>query len=99
MVISDQLAQAEIPHLLVGEPPGNQPRLGESTDPVGTLELLGLYPEFDEFYYNKRWISVFLGDYATACNFGQKLIRRVGLRMMGFESPPEFIHVDRVGFD
>lgn len=99
MVISDRLAQAAIPHILIGGPPHDRPRLGESIDPAGTLELLEFYPEFDRFYFKKRWITVFVGDYATACNFGPSLGRSAGLRMMGFRSPSEFIHVDRVGFD
>ncbi len=99
MAISDWLSQAKIPHLMVGAPPTDLPRLGESIDPAGTLILLRYYPEFDRFYYRKRWISVFLGDYATSCNFGQNFGRVVGLKMLGFTSPSEFIHVDRVGFD
>ena len=99
MVISDQLTQAGLPHILIGSPPNDQPRLGESIDPAGTLELLELYPELDRFYFKKRWITVFVADYATACKFGRSLGRNAGLRAMGFQSPPEFIHVDRVGFD
>ena len=99
MVVSDRLARAALPHILIGGPPNDQPRLGESIDPAGTLELLEFYPEFSRFYYKKRWITVFVGDYATACNFGPSLGRNVGLRTMGFRAPPQFIHVDRVGFD
>lgn len=99
MAISDWLSKARIHHTMIGAPPNNLPRLGESIDPAGTLEMLRFYPEFDEFYYRKRWISVFLGDYATSCNFGQNFGRLVGLRMLGFKSPSEFIHVDRIGFD
>lgn len=99
MVISDRLTRAGIPHVLLGDPPDDRPRLGESLDPAGTLELLESYPEFDDFYYKKRRINVFAGDYATTCDFGQTLARTFGLRMMGFESPPEFLDVDRVGFD
>lgn len=99
MFISDWLSRAGIDHVMIGAPPNRLPRLGESIDPAGTLELLRFYPEYDRFYYRKRWISVFLGDYATSCNFGQNFGRQVGLRMLGFNSPPEFVHVDRVGFD
>lgn len=99
MAISDWLSKARIHHTMIGAPPNNLPRLGESIDPAGTLEMLQFYPEFDEFYYRKRWISVFLGEYATSCNFGQNFSRRIGLRMLGFTSPSEFIHVDRIGFD
>lgn len=99
MVVSDRLSRAKIPHVLLGEPPDEQPRLGVSLDPAGTLSLLEFYPEFDDFYHKKRGITVFTGDYATACDFGQTLARSVGLAMMGFQSPPEFLDVDRVGFD
>jgi flavin-dependent dehydrogenase len=99
MAISDWLSREKIDHILVGARPNNLPRLGESIDPAGTLELRRYYPEYNEFYYRKRWISVFLGDYATTCNFDQNFNRRLVLRLLGFTSPPEFIHVDRVGFD
>lgn len=99
MFISDWLTRAKIDHILIGGAPNTLPRLGESIDPAGTLAMLRYYPEFKQFYYRKRWISVFLGEYATSCNFGQNFGRLVGLRLMGFTSPPEFIHVDRVGFD
>lgn len=99
MAISDWLTRAEIEHVMLGAPPSDLPRLGESIDPAGTLILLRHYPKFEQYYYRKAWISVFLGDYATSCNFGQNFGRVVGLKMLGFTSPSEFIHVDRVGFD
>lgn len=99
LLISDRLSQEEIPHVLLGDPPGDQPRLGESLDPAGTLALLEAYPELDDFYYKKAGISVFLGDYATACDFSPTLARSLGLRMLGFPAPDVFIDMDRVGFD
>lgn len=99
MVISDRLSGAGVSHVLIGEPPDDQPRLGESLDPAGTLELLDHYPEFDGFYHKKRGISVFTGDCVTVCNFSQSVPRSLGLRVMGFQSPPEFIDIDRIGFD
>jgi flavin-dependent dehydrogenase len=99
MAISDWLTRDKINHVMIGAEPNSLPRLGESIDPAGTLELLRYYPEYKEYYFRKRWISVFLGDYATTCNFGQNFNRVVGLRLLGFNSPEEFIHVDRVGFD
>lgn len=99
MVISDQLTRADISHVLIGDPPGDQPRLGESLDPAGTIQLLNSYPEFDEFYHKKRGITVFSGECVTTCDFSQTAARSLGLRMMGFQSPPEFIDIDRVGFD
>ena len=97
--ISDWLTRAGIKHVMLGAPPTDLPRLGESIDPAGTLALLRYYPEFEQYYYRKAWISVFLGEFATTCDFSQNFARVVGLKMMGFTSPPEFIHVDRVGFD
>lgn len=99
MAISDWLTRDKIDHVMIGAKPNNLPRLGESIDPAGTLELLKYYPEYDEFYYRKAWISVFLGKYATTCDFSQNFNRIVGLKLLGFDSPEEFIHVDRVGFD
>lgn len=99
MAISDWLTRDKIDHILIGAKPNNLPRLGESIDPAGTLELLRYYPDYNEYYFRKRWISVFLGDYATTCNFGQNFNRIVALKLLGFTSPEEFIHVDRVGFD
>ncbi len=99
MAISDWLTREQIDHILIGAEPTDLPRLGESIDPAGTLELLKYYPEYDEFYYRKAWISVFLGNFATTCDFSQNFNRIVGLKLLGFDSPEEFIHVDRVGFD
>lgn len=99
MAISDVLSQHKISHIMLGAPPNDLPRLGESIDPAGTLELLRYYPQYDKLYYKKSWITVFLGDYATSCNFNQDLVRIVGLPLIGFRSPPQFIHVDRVAFD
>ncbi len=99
MAISDWLTKAKIAHMMIGGEPNRLPRLGESIDPAGTLILLRYYPEFERYYFRKKWISVLLGEYATSCNFGQNFGRVVGLKMLGFTSPPEFIHVDRVGFD
>ena len=99
MAISDRLSRANISHILLGAGPNTLPRLGESLDPAGTLELLRSYPEYKQFYFKKRWISVFVGDYATACKFDQSLTRILALRMMGFRSPAQFVHVDRIGFD
>ena len=99
MFISDMFSQQGIAHILLGAPPNDLPRLGESIDPAGTLELLRFYPEYDDLYYKKRWITVFLGDYATSCNFDQDFARIAGLRLIGFKSPAQFIHVDRIAFD
>ncbi|MFN2137677.1 MAG: NAD(P)/FAD-dependent oxidoreductase [Candidatus Promineifilaceae bacterium] len=99
MAISDWLTRGGVDHIMIGAAPNNLPRLGESIDPAGTLELLKYYPEYDQFYYRKAWITVFLGNYATSCDFSQNFNRVVGLKLLGFDSPPEFIHVDRVGFD
>ena len=99
MAISDWLTRSKMDHILIGAEPNDLPRLGESIDPAGTLEILRYYPEYNEFFFRKKWISVYLGEYATTCNFGQNFNRQIGLRLLGFNSPPEFIHVDRVGFD
>jgi flavin-dependent dehydrogenase len=99
MAISDWLSKARIPHLMLGKPPNRVPRLGESMDPAGTIEMLRYYPEYSQYYFKKRWITVYLGEYATACNFDSGLTRTIGMRLMGFQSPASFIHVDRIGFD
>ena len=57
--ISDWLTRAGIKHVMLGAPPTDLPRLGESIDPAGTLALLRYYPEFEQYYYRKAWISVF----------------------------------------
>ena len=51
MAISDVLSQNSIAHIMLGAPPNDLPRLGESIDPAGTLELLRYYPQYDELYY------------------------------------------------
>ncbi len=99
VAISHYLSQARMPHLLLGAVPGDQPRLGESIDPAGTVALLEFFPEYAEFYFPKRYVSVYSGKYASICDFKANRMRSLGLRMLGFRSGDEFVHVDRIGFD
>jgi cation diffusion facilitator CzcD-associated flavoprotein CzcO len=69
MAISRTLSRASVPHVLVGGPPGDTPRLGESLNMEGTFGLQELFPEFSRFFYPKRVVTGYLAGHSLTCNF------------------------------
>lgn len=101
MVISLSLAKARVSHVLVGPTPNDAPRLGESINLEGTLDLLRLCPDLASFFYDKTDLLIYLGDFVARCDFriAHKATRRAFFRLTGFQPPKQLVHVDRVGFD
>jgi flavin-dependent dehydrogenase len=101
MAISRTLANARVPHVLVGGPPGTLPRLGESLNLEGTIGLWELFPELSRFYYPKKVVTGYLGDRVIECDFDTdaKRISRVIFGALGYRAVPEFLQFDRLGFD
>jgi flavin-dependent dehydrogenase len=101
MAISRTLTRAAVPHVMVGGPPGDTPRLGESLNMEGTFGLLELFPEFSRYFFPKRVVTGYLGDFSLTCNF--QLDRSPGAhviyRALGRRPVPEFLQFDRMGFD
>ncbi len=101
MSISHTLARARIPHVLVGGPPGTLPRLGESLNLEGTLLLLEMFPDLARFYFPKRAVVGYMGDYGITCDFdtAEAAVSRGIFRALGYTACPEFLQFDRLGFD
>lgn len=102
MMISYVLSQAHIPHVMIGEPPDQLPRLGESLNLDGTLGLLEFFPEFAQYYYPKKYSVGYLGEHTFICTFARgrvSKIARLFFKLLGYQTPVELIQFDRLGFD
>lgn len=102
MMISFMLSKAHMPHVMIGEPPNQLPRLGESLNLDGTLGLLEFFPEFSQYYYPKKYSVGYLGDYTFICTFARGRISRMArlfFALLGYQTPVELIQFDRLGFD
>ena len=101
MSISHCLSRAGIDHLLLGRRPDGAPRLGESMNLEGSLLLLETFPELSRFYFSKKQVLGYCGDYEVVCDFdvGQRAVSRMVFRALGYDPMDEFLQVDRIGFD
>jgi flavin-dependent dehydrogenase len=99
--ISHCLSLASIDHLLIGAKPGTSPRLGESMNLEGTLLLWEMFPQLARFYFPKREVLGFLGEYEVLCDFdvAERAVSRAIFRTLGYAPATEFLQVDRIGFD
>lgn len=99
--ISHCLSRAAIDHVLIGRRPDMSPRLGESMNLEGTLLLLETFPQLSRFYFPKKQVLGYCGDYEVVCDFdvSQRAVSRVIFRALGYDYVDEFLQVDRVGFD
>ncbi len=101
MVVSRSLARAGVRHVLVGGPPNDLPRLGESLNLEGTLAVTEWLPEYAEHYFAKDSTLGYNGDYELDCTFDldrSRVARRI-FRLLGHEPPTALLHVDRLGLD
>ena len=101
--ISRALSRAGIDHLLVGPPPDPEgPRLGESLNLEGSLDILDYFPELQAAYTAKSAVTSHLGDIEVRCDLNMQRSRTSAAfyAAIGYKRPPEaFLHVDRRGFD
>ncbi len=101
LVTSIKLSRAKKRHVLIGAPPNNLPRLGESLNLEGSISLLEMFPEFGKYYLTKKLSAGLLGDYALTCDFcldRRKWATRF-LKALDYVPPPGFLHLDRMGLD
>jgi hypothetical protein len=99
MAISDSLSRSEIQHVLIGAPPTDSHRLGESLDGVGSRTLMRTFPELQRFCYTKRYVIGLFGKYVMGVYLeSPPKVHRLA-RMLGIEIENHLIHVDRTGFD
>lgn len=101
MMISEMLSKAQIHHFMIGDPPNQLPRLGESLNLDGTLGLLELFPEFAQYFYPKKYSVGYLGEHTFLCEFaqGRVLSSRLFFGLLGYKAPQWLIQFDRLGFD
>ena len=99
--VSHSLSQAGIEHVLIGGRPGTRPRLGESLNLEGTLLLKQMFPQLSRFYFQKKEVRGYLGDYEVLCDFdvGRSLASSVVSTLLGPVPGDSFLQVDRLGFD
>ena len=99
--ISHSLSLASVDHVLIGRRPEMSPRLGESMNLEGTLLLWEMFPQLSRFFFPKREVLGYLGDYEVLCDFAvsQRAVSRAIFRTLGYAPAEEFLQVDRIGFD
>lgn len=102
MAISRTLGRKNINHILIGDAPNDiPPKLGESLNGEGSLDLEEFFPEFSQHYYPKKNIVFYTGKLVSSCNFdGSKWPQIVQFcKLTGFNIFNQLLHVDRVNFD
>ena len=99
--ISYCLSRAAVDHVLIGRRPDASPRLGESMNLEGTLLLLETFPQLSRFYFPKKQVLGYCGDYEVVCDFdvSQRAVSRLIFRALGYAPVDMFLQVDRIGFD
>src|SRR3954469_472848 len=91
--ISCMLSRASVPHVLIGGPPNALPRLGESLNLEGSLDVLRLFPRHSAFLFPKKVVVGYVDDYVFSCDFEINKTRgaRAFFRLLGYEAPSEFL--------
>jgi flavin-dependent dehydrogenase len=99
MAISRTLSAAGITHVLVGDQPTETPRLGESLNAEGSLEIARQFPEYTRFFFDKQQLALFFDGHALSFDSIQYAAGRAYYPLLGYPSTVQLLHVDRVGFD
>lgn len=104
MAISHSLTQQKINHIMIGPPPNDLPKLGESMNPEGSTELCNLFPDYKECFHDKPRTTIAVGNYQVECDFSglraQKTIDTfLNTLSPGIHIPKEMMHIDRLKFD
>jgi flavin-dependent dehydrogenase len=99
IAISRALSTAGITHVLVGGEPGDTPRLGESLNAEGSLEIARQFPDLTRFFLPKRRQAIFFGGHTIRFDSVQFASGRPYYSLLGYPDTVQLLHVDRVGFD
>lgn len=99
IAISRALSAAGITHVLAGARPSGTPRLGESLNAEGSLEIARQFPELTQFFFPKRQQALFFGGHAVSFDSLQFADGRPYYSLLGFPATVQLLHVDRMGFD
>ncbi|HEX3864893.1 MAG TPA: hypothetical protein VHY35_24670 [Stellaceae bacterium] len=99
LAISRALSAQGIGHVLVGTAPSDKPRLGESLNPDGSLEIVRQFPDQTRFFFDKRRVAVFFDGRTVDFDTLQLAAGRAMFAPLDYPSTVQLLHVDRVGFD
>lgn len=99
VAISRSLSAQGIGHVLLGGRPTDMPRLGESLNPEGSLELVRQFPGESRFFFRKRRQALFFGAHALSFDFPELAEGPAYGALLGFPATISLLHVDRIGFD
>ena len=99
LAVSRALSAAGIEHVLIGDPPGETPRLGESLNAEGSLEIAQQFPALARYFFDKRRVALFFGEHALAFESIQACAAPAYYALFGYPLTVPLLHVDRVGFD
>ncbi|KMW74677.1 hypothetical protein TI10_02610 [Photorhabdus luminescens subsp. luminescens] len=98
MLISHQLIQDKIPHIVVGKPEiGDTPKLGESMTEVVSIEFARRFKKLSRYFYSKEFTPFFMGELVAGLRF--HFFESLASLFMEEDIPKHFIHIDRLGFD
>ena len=102
MAISRTLSAKNIKHFAIGSPPNpNTPKLGESMNGEGSMDLQQLFPEFRQYYFPKKNIIFYTGKLVTQCHLDLTTNKAFAafFYLTGYNVFENLFHVDRLGFD
>ena len=101
LAISRHLSRSGISHFIVGPPPRETPRLGESLDITGTVLFKEDFPEFQHLTHRKRAFVFHLGTRETHCSleFARRRSFSRFFKVLGHRPPEALLHIDRSRLD
>ncbi len=101
MTVSRALSNAQIAHILIGSPPDDTPRPGESLNLEGTLLIYRHFPDLAQHYFRKSLGVAYLGEHVVSCSFlnDHHPMKAMVFQLAGDRRPEELLHFDRIAFD
>jgi flavin-dependent dehydrogenase len=99
--ISLSLSRAGISHILIGERPGDMPRVGESLNVLGSLALVEYADLLSDALFDKTVVSLHIDGHTYDCpaSLDQHWLGHFFARLLGYGAAGSFYHVDRVILD
>jgi flavin-dependent dehydrogenase len=99
LAISRTLSASGIDHVLVGSRPTDAPRLGESLNAEGSLEIQRQFPELSQYFFTKRRVALFYDGLTASFDSLSVAQGRAMFAPLEYPATVNLLHVDRVGFD
>ena len=79
--------------------PGETPRLGESLNAEGSLEIARQFPALARYLFDKQQVALFFGEHTLAFESIQAYAAPAYYELFGYPPTVPLLHVDRIGFD